>query len=135
MWPLASIHKAGSAAARIRNHCGAFGDHRLAAIDFGHHAAEAAKKFLDVAEHVFVQFELAAEQIGDGFASAVVVSGAEAAAGDDQVGAVERLAERCAHVVERIADHGFVHHADADLIEAVGEKKRIRVEAVGREQF
>ncbi len=79
--------------------------------------------------------ELAAEQIGDGFAGAVIVGRAEAAAGDDQVGAIERLAERRAHVVERIADHCFVDHANADLIQAVGEKKRIGVEAVGREQF
>ena len=88
-----------------------------------------------MAEHAFVQFELAAEEIGDGFASAVIVGGAEATAGDDQVGAVERLAERGAHVVERIANHGLVNHADADLIEAVSEKQGIRVEAVGREQF
>ena len=127
--------EAGRGAARIRKHRGAFGDHRLAAIDFRHHAAEAAKAFLDVAEHAFVQFELAAEQVGDGFARAVVVGGAEAAGGDDQVGAVERVAERRAHLVERIADHGFVHHANAELIESGGEKKGIRVEAVGREQF
>ena len=127
--------QAGRGAARIRKHRGAFGDHGLAAIDFGHDAAEAAKAFLDVAQHAFVQVQFAAEKFGDGFAGAVVVGGAEAAAGDDQVGAIERVAKRCAHLVERIADDGLVHHANADLIQFGGEKKGIGVQPVGREQF
>ena len=38
--------------------------------------------------------QLAAEQIGDGLARAVVVGGAEAAGGDDQFGALERVTKR-----------------------------------------
>ena len=81
-------------AARIWENRGAFGDHGLAHVDFRHGAREAAKAFLDVAQDGFVAAKLSAEKIGDGFARAVVVGGAEAAGGNDQVGAVERVSGR-----------------------------------------
>ena len=56
MWPLASIHKPGALPRGFGITVAPSGNHRLAAIDFGHHAAEAAEKFLDVAEHAFIQF-------------------------------------------------------------------------------
>ncbi len=87
------------------------------------------------AKNCFVEMQLAAEQSGDGFARAVVVGGAEPAAGDDQVGAIERVAKRRAHFVGRIADHGFVSHANAELVQLGGEEKRIGIEPVRREQF
>src|SRR5271170_7193389 len=124
-----------SGAARIRENGGSFGNHGLAFIDFWHGARETAEAFLDFAHDRFVEMQLAAQKFGDGFARAVVIRGAQAAAGDDQVGAVEGVAEGGTHFVGRIADHGFVDDADADLVELVGEPEGISVEAIGREQF
>ena len=76
--------------------------------------------------------KLPAEQSAYGFAGAVVVGWSEAAAGDDQVGAIERIAKRRAHFVNCITDDGFVGYADADLIQFGGEKKGIGVEPVRR---
>ena len=81
-------------AARILENRGAFGNHGLADVDFRHGAGEAAEAFLDAAQDFFVAAKFAAEKIGDGFAGAVVVGGAEAAGGNDQVGAVERVSEK-----------------------------------------
>src|SRR5277367_123536 len=124
-----------SSAARIRENGGSFGNHGLAFIDFRHGARETAETFLDFAHDGFVEMKFAAEKFGDGFARAVVVGGAQAAAGDDQVGAVERMAEGGTHFVGCIADHRFVDYADADLVELVSEPEGISVEAIGREQF
>ena len=105
-----------SGATRIRQDRGAFGNHGLAFIYFGHGAREAAKTLLDFAHDGFVQVQLAAEQVGNGFARAVVIGGAEAAAGDDQVGAIEGVAKGRAHFVARITDDCFVDHANANLV-------------------
>jgi hypothetical protein len=67
-----------------------------------------------------VQF--AAQHFGDGVARAVIVSGSQAAAGDDQVGTQERDGETGAHVFERIADHVFVDDANAEPVQLIGEK-------------
>src|SRR5580704_1481091 len=105
-----------SSAARIWEHGGAFGDHRLALIYFGHGARETAKAFLDFAHDGFAHVHFAAKKFGDGFARAVVISRAQTATGDDQVRAIQSVAEGGAHLVARIADNGFVDHADADFI-------------------
>ena len=127
MWPSASSQRAGSGAARIRKDPGAFGNHGLAFIYFGHGAREAAEAFLDFAHDGFVEMQLAAEEFGNGFARAIVVGGAQAAARDDQVGTIESVAEGGAHFVARIADDGFVDDADADFVEFVGEPEGISV--------
>ncbi len=105
-----------SGAARIRQHRGAFGDHRLAFIYFGHGARKTAKALLDFAHDGFLEMQLAAEKFCDGFAGAVVVGGAQAAARDDQVGAIECVTEGGAHLAGRIADDGLVDYTDADFI-------------------
>ncbi len=125
----------GSRAAWIRENRGAFGNHGLALIYFGHGARETAEAFLNFAHDGFVEVQLAAEKFGDGFARAIVVGGAEAAARDDQVGAIESVAEGGAHFVARIADDGFVDDANADFVEFVGEPERIGIETIGSEQL
>ena len=135
MWPSASSHRAGSGAARIRKDRGAFGNHGLAFVYFGHGAREAAEAFLDFAHDGFVEVQLAAEKFGDGFARAIVVGGAEASARDDQVGTIESVAEGGMHFVGRITDDGFVDYADAEVVEFIGEPQGIRVQAIGSEQF
>ena len=106
-------------AARIRENRGAFGDHGLADVDFRHGAGEAAEAFLNAAQDFFVAAKFAAEKIGDGFAGAVVVGGAEAAGGNDQVGAVESVAKGGVQFGGRIADDGFVDHANAQAVEFI----------------
>ena len=122
-------------AARIRENRGALGDHGLADIYFRHGAAEPSKTLLNTAQDFFVAAEFSAEKFGDGFARAVVIGWAEAAAGDNQLSTVERVAEGGAHLVRRIADDSFVHHADAELVQLAGEEERIRIEAVGRKKL
>ena len=108
--------QAGRGAARIRENRSAFGDHGLTDVDFRHGAREAAEAFLDAAEDFFVAAKFSAEEFGDGFAGAVVVGGAEAAGGNDQVGAVESVAKSGVQLGRRIADYGFVDHADAEAV-------------------
>ena len=106
-------------------HRGAFGHHRLALVDFRHRAAEPPEALLDVAQYSFVRVELAAEQVGDGFARAVVVGGAEAAARDDHIRAVERVRNDARMSSERIADHGFVNYANAQLVQRAVRKREL----------
>ena len=122
-------------AARVGQNRGAFGNHGLTIVDFGHRAAEAAKAFLDATQDFFVAKQFSAEQIGDGFARAVVVGGAEAAGGNDQIGAVERVAKGGAHFVWRVADDGLVGHANAQAVQFIREEKGIRVQAIRSKKF
>src|SRR5208282_229991 len=119
----------------IRQCGGAFGDHRLADVDFRHGASEATEAFLNLEENGLVEVELAAQQIREGLASDVVVSGSEAAGSDNDFGAVERVTKRGTHILARIADDCFMHDADAELVEFRSKEKRIRVEAVWGQEF
>ena len=122
-------------AARILENRGAFGDHGLADVDFGHGAREAAEAFLDAAEDFFVAAKFAAEEVGDRFAGAVIVGGAEAAGGNDQVGAVESVAKGGVQFGGRVADDGLVGHTNAEAIEFTSKPKGIRVQAIGSKKF
>ena len=73
--------------------------------------------------------------VGHGFARQIVQRGAQAAGRDHQLDAVERAAEGVANVVVLIADDGFAGHGDAEMVEPLGEEKRVGIDAVGREQF
>ena len=127
--------KTGCGAAGILKNRGAFGDHGLADVDFGHGTREAAEAFLDAAQDFFVAAKFSAEEIGDSFARAVVVGGTEAAGRDDEVGAIESVTKGGVQFGRRIADDGFVEHANAEAVEFTGEPKGIRVQAKGSEKF
>ena len=111
--PVGFEPQAGRGAARIFQQVGAFGHHGLALVDFGHGAAQPAEARFDALQHGVVQHQLAAEQIGHGFARQIVERGAQAAGRDHQFDAVEGAAEGVAHVVVLVADHGFARHVDA----------------------
>ena len=119
--------ESGRGAAGIGQDRRAFGDHGLPRIDFRHHTAgaEALKTFLDVPQKCSSRMQLAAKEFRDGLAGAVVVGGPKAAGGDDQVGAIEGVAEGRAHLIRRVADHGFVNHTNAQLVELRGKKKEL----------
>ena len=127
--------QAGRRAARIFQQIGAFGNHGLAFIDFGHGAAQPPEAGLDALQNAAIQHQFAAEQVGDGFAREIVQRGAQAAGRDHQFDAVERAAEGVANVVVLVADHGFAGDGDAQMVEPLGEEKRVGIDAVGREQF
>ena len=127
--------QAGSRAARIFQQIGAFGDHGLPFIDFGHGAAQPPEARFDTLQDGGIQHELAAEQVGHRFAREIVQRRAQATGRDHQFDAVERAAEGVANVVVLVADHGFAGHGDAESVEPLGEEKRVGIDAVGREQF
>src|SRR3984957_7511697 len=75
--------QAGRSAARVRQDYGAFRDHGLARVNFWDWARKFAKRVLNAAKDFGVAMQFAAEHFGDGFAGAVVIGGAQAAATDD----------------------------------------------------
>ncbi len=104
-------------------------------VDLGHGAAKAAKARFDGMQHGLVQNELAAQQLGHGFAGQVVQGGSESAGGNDQLDAAEGLAEGVANVLVLVADHGLASHLDAEMVEALCKQKGIGVHAIRRKQF
>ena len=108
--------KTGSSAARILQHFRAFGNHGLAQVDGGHVAVEAAETRLDVANYLVAAAKLAVEKFGDGFAGEVVFRWAEAAAGDDDRNAMERVAEGFGQEFAIVAHNCFAKDLDAELV-------------------
>ncbi len=68
-------------------------------------------------------------------ASEVVFSGAEASHEDDDVGARDGEFRGLLQVIEIVAHDGFEADIDAELVETLGEEKRIGVLAERGEQF
>ena len=122
--------QSGRGAARIGQHRRAFDTSAWRALISGMTRPKRRKRSADLAKHFFVEVQLAPEQFRDGLARAVVVGRPKPAGGDDHVGAVERVPERRAHFVGRVADDGLVDHANAQLIQLGGKKKGIGIQAV-----
>ena len=127
--------QAGRGAAIIFKDGGAFGNHGLAHVHFGHGAANLAKARLDHSHHGRIAREFAAEQFGHGVARAIVLGGAKASAGDDEFDALCRFVEGVAQGAQLIADHRFPRDFDAEPIELRGEEKGIGVDPVRGQQF
>jgi hypothetical protein len=108
--PPASSH---SPAAIVLQHRGALRDHGLAGIHFGHFAAELTEALLDLGHHRGVARKLAAEEIGDGVACAIIFRWTEASAGDNQLGALGGFVESVAQGREIVADNGLARDFDA----------------------
>ena len=48
---------------------------------------------------------------------------------------VQRLAQHARQSFAVVAHHGFEPHFDAERVQFIGEKKRVRVQALGREKL
>jgi hypothetical protein len=125
----------GGSAARIIKDFRAFGNHRLAQVDGGHVALEAAEPRFDVAHYVVVAAKLAVEEIRDSFARKVVFRRAEAAAGDDDRNTVERVAKGFGEEFTIVPNNGFTKNLDAELVQLFGKEEGVRVDPIGGKQF
>lgn len=76
-----------------------------------------------------------AEDCGHGLACQVVVGRPETAGRDHQVGPGECSGDGLPELVDPIADDMFLVQRNAQLLEAPGEKQRVRIETVRGQQL
>ena len=127
--------KPGRGPASVLEDGRAFRHHRLAGVHFGHRAPKLPEARFDLAHDGGIPREFAPEQIGHGFARAVILGGTKAAARNHQFDALHRARECVAQGSEFVADHRLTRDFDAQTIELRGKKKGIGVDPVRGEEF
>ena len=126
---------AGGAAVAVGEELGAVDDLGLLFVVGRHGDAARGETFVERGDGVGVFVELDAERVGDAVAREVVFGGAEAAGGDDDVGARERDADGGGEVLAVVADDGLEGDGDAEVVEAFGEEEGVGVGAVRRQHL
>ena len=94
-----------------------------------------ANSVADDVGQLVAPLERHAHHLGDGLAGDVVLGGAEAAAHDDGIGAVERLAERRDDAVVVVADLRLAQVLDAAEGELLADPRRVRVDDLPEQQL
>ena len=122
---------AGCAAVAVGEEFGAVDDLGLLFVVGRHGDAALGEAFVERGHGVGVFVEFDAERVGDAVAGEVVFRWAEAAGGDDDVGAGERDADGGGEVLAVVADDGFEGDGDAEVVEAFGEEEGVGVGAEG----
>ena len=126
----------GRAAVRVVEHGRAARHHRLAPVDRRHAQPAPREPALDAGDDRRILVHRQAEHVGDDVAGQVVVGGAEAAGQDDEIGALERLAEEGRQIAAAIADDrlGAQRRCRAPA-SRVGEEQRVGVDPGRAEQL
>ena len=120
---------------RIRQDARAVGDQRLDASPLGHGPFAAREEPADVAEDGGVFAQPFPKQLGDQIAGEVVGSRAEAAGGEDELGAGEGFADGLGDVAAGVG-HGDLPGDDpAQVGQLAAEPLRVRIEHPAQHQF
>ena len=103
---------------------------RLPAVDVRHLQSASRKPLLDAGRNRWILDERHTKHLGDRLARQIVVCRTEAAGQDEEIAAIERLPAQAGDARPLVAHHGLRPQLDAQRREAIGDEKRIRVEAI-----
>src|SRR5581483_7044659 len=90
---------------------------------------------LDAIDDRLIELHLQTERLRQRLARQIVFGGTEAAAGDEEVRAVDAVADLAGEIVEPIADHALARQRDAEVLERRCDLERVRVDARRPEHF
>ena len=117
----------GCGAVGVLDGGGACGDVGLLEIVGGGDEVAAVEAFFDLGDEVGVADEFAVGDFGDDLAGEVVLGGADAAGGDDGIGAFHGAGEDLAHAAGVVANDGLVEEVDAEGGELLGHPRGVGV--------
>lgn len=121
---------AGGRARDVEDGVGTDGEQRLHAVAVRHHPAASREHHANVIERNRVFFQVHAGHGGECFPRQVVLSGAESAGGNDEVGPLARQADALDVVREIVGNSGVEADRDADGRELLAEPVAVRVEVL-----
>ena len=127
--------QAGRGADRVGDDAAADRDVGLAQVVLGERPTATTEDRADVLDQLLAPLELDAHHLGDRLAGDVVGRGAEPAAHDDRVGAVEQLAQALHHAVEVVADLAVLAGVDARGGELLADPRAVGVDDLAEQQL
>ncbi len=91
--------------------------------------------FFDLGQHSGILYQPASGHCRDDLAREIVLGRADAAAGDDDIGAIQRAGNDLLHSRRIVADNRFKIEIDAERGQTLRHPRRIRVDDLSQQQL
>ena len=127
--------ESGGGALRILERHRTSGHHALPLVDVRHPQATRFETPPNAFDDALVYVEWEIEHRRHRLSGQIIVGRSQTAAQDEQVRAVQCLAEHSRQVIEIVTNDGLGPNVEAQLIETAGQKERIGVGPEGRQEL